>query len=144
MILQPHHLPDNSVGHLHAADQDEHIEYQLPDAAPDHGGYRRVGIHDRQGTGAIAVYKYNLKKRPYTLSIIMKDSTHMAQPMAWSAPCMSTTMLHISPPLKVWGDWVISCHISLNLSFHTSSAFSRFWTTQLSLTISSLLSQFSY
>ena len=52
--------------------------------------------------------------------------------MACNAPWMSDTTFQIAPPLKSWGDCVISCHISLNLPFQTSKAFSKFWTTQLS------------
>ncbi|OQB54473.1 MAG: hypothetical protein BWX99_02035 [Deltaproteobacteria bacterium ADurb.Bin151] len=35
---------------------------------------------EARGTGAIAVYKYNLKNRPYTDIIIMKDNTVMNRP----------------------------------------------------------------
>ena len=52
--------------------------------------------------------------------------------MACNAPWMSATTFQTAPPLKSWGDCVISCQISLNLPFHTSSTFSKFWTTQLS------------
>ena len=52
--------------------------------------------------------------------------------MACSAPWMLQIIDQIEPPLNVCGDCVINCQISDSLSFHTSNAFSRFCTTQLS------------
>ena len=44
LLLQPH-LTHNPVGHLDAAHQDEHVEDQLADVAPDHRGRGGVRIH---------------------------------------------------------------------------------------------------
>ena len=60
-----------------------------------------------------------------------KKSTKSEYPIACNAPCISVMTFHISPPLNCSGDCVIKSHISLNLSFQVSSAFCRFWTTQL-------------
>ena len=56
-----------------------------------------------------------------------KNSTSRASPTACNAPWMSTMTFHIAPPLKVSGDWVMSCHISANFSFQVLRAFSKFW-----------------
>ena len=39
------HLSHDPVCHLDASHQDEHVEDQLPDVAPDHGGRGCVGVH---------------------------------------------------------------------------------------------------
>lgn len=53
--------------------------------------------------------------------------------MPTSAELILTITLHICPPLNVSGLWLMSCHSSDNLSFQVPMAFSRFFTTQLSL-----------
>ena len=73
-------------------------------------------------------------KLPQVFTIpITKNNTSKASPIAWTAPLMSTITFQIFPPLKFCGVVVMSVHISDSFSFQVSRAFSRFWTTQLSL-----------
>ena len=64
---------------------------------------------------------------------ITKNKTNNASPIACTAPFILSITCHIVPPLNASGDCVIICHISLNLSFQVSIAFSKLFTTQLPL-----------
>ena len=44
--LQPHHFPDDPVGHLYRADQDEHVEDQFCNVATYHRYRCGVGLDD--------------------------------------------------------------------------------------------------
>lgn len=51
--LQPHHLPDDPVGHLYRADQDEHVKDHLPDIAPHHRYGCGIGLDGGRRCGKV-------------------------------------------------------------------------------------------
>ena len=69
-----------------------------------------------------------------------KNKTKSPKAMAFKAPLIFVITLHIAPPLKDSGSCVSSVQISFNLSFQVFNADCRFYTIQLSLSISYLTS----